>query len=123
LKPSIVYVVDDDEAVRESLSLLLEEHGLTVRGFASCEAFLDAFDGQEESCLILDLHLPGMDGLSLLRHLASVPVRLVAIAITGRMDTATAAAVRAAGAAALLEKPFERAELLETIARAMTKRA
>lgn len=114
-----VYVVDDDEAVRDSLRLLLEDHAFVVRDFASCEAFFAGAGEPDGGCLVLDLHFPGMDGLALLRRLAEAPRRLPVIVITGRSDAATVSAVRAAGAIALIEKPFEHDLLLATIDRAL----
>ena len=67
--PPVIYVVDDDNHIREALRSVLEDDGRTVEDFASCEAFLDAFRPGREACLLLDAHLPGMSGLDLLQRL------------------------------------------------------
>lgn len=117
---TVVYVVDDDDAVRDSLRLLLEEHGFDVRDFATSEALLIGLADRGPDCLILDLHLPDIDGLEVMRRLAAHAVRPPVIAITGRSDPASSASVMALGASALLEKPFELDQLLDAIRRALT---
>jgi FixJ family two-component response regulator len=115
----LVCVVDDDAAVRDSMRVLLESHGLTVRDYASARAFLD--DGETRrsaACLLLDLHMPDMNGLELLETLRRMKVDTAAIVITGRSDTALKARAHRAGALGLLDKPVDEDELLQSIDRA-----
>lgn len=109
-----IYVVDDDDAVRDSLCALLEAHGFVVQDFSSSEAFLAGYDGRSHGCLVLDLHLPRFGGLVVLESLrkqigSSLPVVL----ITGHGGRTTRVAALEAGADRYLEKPFDPGELLE----------
>ncbi len=116
--PSLVYIVDDDEAVRDSMRLLLESSGFDTRDFASADQFLDA--GMDDlGCLLLDLHMPGMSGLELLRLLRSRGLQRPVIMISGRRDPAQDAELRAAGASSLLAKPFDEQQLLELVEQAL----
>ena len=113
----LVYVVDDDEAVRDSLKILLEACSLRVQDFGSCGEFMKDADPSEASCLLLDLHMPVVSGIEFLerhgRDLEGLPV----IMITGRGDPATLARARDLGVRAVLEKPFEDEALLDTLRR------
>ena len=113
-----VYVVDDDEAVRDSMRLLLESNGFVARDFASADLFLRA-DSGDMGCLLLDLHMPGTSGLELLRLLRARGIACTVILVSGRRDPAQDAEVMAAGASALLAKPFDDQQLLELVARAV----
>ena len=113
-----VYVVDDDEAVRDSMRLLLESSGFIARDFASADLFLRA-DSGDMGCLLLDLHMPGTSGLELLRLLRSRGISCPVIVVSGRRDPALDAEAMAAGASALLAKPFDDQQLLELVARAV----
>jgi two-component system, LuxR family, response regulator FixJ len=110
-----VYIVDDDDAVRDSLRSLLESHGLTVRDYTSADAFLVDGDSSKIGCLLLDLHMPGTTGLQLLGKLRKDRARLPVIAITGRSEPMLKKQVAQAGAFALLEKPMSDEVLLWTI--------
>jgi two-component system, LuxR family, response regulator FixJ len=110
-----VYIVDDDDAVRDSLCSLLESHGLRVRGYTSADDFLGDRQPSKIGCLLLDLHMPGMTGLQLLGKLRMDRSRLPVIAITGRSDPMLKKQVAQAGAFALLEKPMDEEVLLWTI--------
>ena len=114
-----VFVVDDDEAVRDSLAALLESVGVEAATFASGREFLAAHDGRRPGCLVLDLDLPDMTGLDLLAALAAGGARLPAILITGRRASALRARADGAAVIALLEKPFPERALLEAIAAAL----
>lgn len=114
----MVFIVDDDEPVRDSLKLLLESYDLNVRDYGSCPEFLGSLTGDERGCLLLDLHLPVMSGLDLLEGHAAAIRYLAVILITGRSDTATRARALDAGAVAVLDKPFEDEILLTEIERA-----
>jgi two-component system response regulator FixJ len=113
-----VYIVDDDEAVRDSMRLLLESSGFTTRDFASADLFLQT-DSGDMGCLLLDLHMPGIAGLELLRLLRSRKLMRPVIVISGRRDPIQDAEALAAGASALLSKPFDDQQLLDLIARAL----
>jgi two-component system response regulator FixJ len=113
-----VYIVDDDEAVRDSMRLLLESSGFVARDFASADLFLQT-DSGDMGCLLLDLHMPGISGLELLRLIRSRGVKRPVIVISGRRDPALDADVWAAGASALLSKPFDDQQLLDLIEQAL----
>jgi len=116
---AVIYVVDDDEGIREGIRSLLEDDGQQVQDFASCEAFLESFNPGVEACLLIDAYLPGMSGLELLHHLQSAGHKLPSIMITGRADVHTAVEAMKSGASDFLEKPFNRGELLGAIAQAL----
>jgi len=111
----LIYVVDDDEAVRDSLSLLFESEGLRAEAFDSAGAFLDKFDRARPGCIVADVRMPGMSGVELLDKLqaegASVPI----ILITGHGDVPMAVAALKAGAAEFFEKPFDDALLVASV--------
>jgi len=111
-----VYVVDDDADVRDSLRALLESYGLAVEDFACVEEFVTRYDGGEQGCLVLDLHLPRAGGMVVIDWLrrrmgSALPI----LVITGHGDEATRNAVLTAGGNAFLEKPFESDRLFATI--------
>jgi two-component system response regulator FixJ len=113
----LIYIVDDDEPVRDSMKTLLEACAYQVRDFPSCSGFLQSYDGRERGCLVLDLHMPGMSGLEFMElhgeDIRGMPV----IMVTGRGDDATLNRARAAGVAAVLEKPFEDDDLIHAVER------
>jgi len=113
----LVYVVDDDEAVRDSLSWLLEANHYTVECFDSAEAFLAAFDPDRLACLILDVRMPGMSGLELQEHLLARGVRLPILFVTGHGDVPMAVSTMKKGAGDFIEKPFNEAELRASVER------
>lgn len=110
-----IYVVDDDDAVRDSLKILLESYQLSVRDFGSVPEFLDGLQPVDNSCLVLDLHLPAMGGFDVMNTLARRRVPLPVIVITGRSDVQTRARALAAGAVAFLEKPVDDQVLMNAI--------
>lgn len=114
----MIFILDDDAGVRDSLRLLLECEGLETREFASCREFLDA-DGAEGDCLILDVHLPGMSGIELLETMRCRGDMLPVIVISGRIDAMTRNRARASGALAVVEKPYQVEEVLDLVHRAM----
>jgi two-component system CheB/CheR fusion protein len=118
-EPPAVFVVDDDSDVREALRNVLEEEGLAVEDYATCEAFLEAYRPGREACLLIDAYLPGMSGLELLRRLQDAGDRLPSIMITGNSDVAMAVQAMKAGAADFIEKPAGRGELLAAVERAL----
>jgi two-component system, LuxR family, response regulator FixJ len=114
----IVHVVDDDDAVRDSLTLLLESAGLAARTYSSATALL-ASPPKTPGCVLTDVRMPDMDGLTLQRHLAEASVRLPVIVMTGHADVPLAVEALKAGAADFLEKPFEDTQLLAAVSRAI----
>ncbi|HWA88781.1 MAG TPA: response regulator [Rhizomicrobium sp.] len=112
LAQRIVCVVDDDGGVRESLRMLLERHGLTVRCYANAQIFLGQENLAECGCVLIDQLMPGMNGVALLEALRSRRVQAPAIFITGDSDPQLPGRARRAGAMAVLHKPIVNAELL-----------
>ena len=120
MEDATIFVVDDDEAVRASLRLLLEAHGLRVEDFASTEAFVDAYRPQGRECLVLDQHIQGgVTGLDFLASGTPARLRLPVILVTGRGDDVLRAHALRAGAAAYLEKPCDEGELIAAIGAAV----
>ena len=103
----LLYIVDDDEAVRDALSLMGGMLGLEVLAYGSAEAFLDAYDPSRPGTLILDLQMPGMGGLALQRELALRGLQIPVIIVTGLMDSWNVETAIAAGARAVLRKPLD----------------
>lgn len=118
VNPSI-YIVDDDEAVRESVQTLLETYGYDVHVFASGEEFLGGFDGRRNACLVLDVNMPAMNGLELLRLVGKQWTALPVIMITGRSEGANKVRLSAEGAVDFLQKPFSDTAIVEAIERAL----
>lgn len=116
-----VYVVDDDEAVRHSLELLLQSVGRTVKTFASAQNFLDNYDASKPGCLILDVRMPEIGGLELQRMLNEQRISIPTIIITGHGDVPLAVRAMKAGAVDVIEKPFNDQTLLDSIEKATEK--
>ena len=114
------YVVDDDDAVRDSIRMLLESQGFTVCTYASGWSFLREARANRNSCLVVDVNMPGMNGLELLDQLRRDGIMVPVIVVTGRFDTRIQAAVDRAEAV-LLAKPFRVGELVGCIARALAQ--
>lgn len=110
-----VYLVDDDEAVRDSLRLLLESYGMEVRDYGSAEGFLREVEQGEKSCLISDLHLPVLGGFDLFRIMRRRRIDLPVILITGGSNKDTTALAIKAGVVAVLEKPVTEEVLMEAV--------
>jgi len=117
----VVYVVDDDEAVRDSLKWLLEGVNYTARTFDSAEAFLAGFDPQAIACLVLDVRMPGMSGLELQEELLTRNAELPLIFITGHGDVPMAVNTMKKGAADFVEKPFDQAKLKAQVERMLAQ--
>ena len=113
-----IFVVDDDEAVRDSLQALLESYGFTAEVFASAQAFLDAYLPPREGCLIVDVQMPEMSGLELQQRLAADGVDLPVIVITGHGDIPMAVNALKSGALDFIEKPFTDEDILSSVRRA-----
>jgi two-component system response regulator FixJ len=116
-----IHVVDDDEAMRDSLVALLQDAGHQVRAYASAEELL-ARGVMESGCVISDVRMPGMDGLALLRHLRARGNALPLVLITGHGDVPLAVTAMKAGAVDFLEKPFEAETLLDAIETGLRQR-
>jgi two-component system CheB/CheR fusion protein len=114
-----IFVVDDDNTMREALRDLLEADGRTVEIYDSCEAFLEIYRPGRQGCLVVDARMPGMDGLALLQRLKGERQRLPAIMITGHGDVPMAVQAMKAGAVDFIEKPIGYKELFTTIERAL----
>lgn len=110
-----VFVVDDDDAMRDSLVWLLESHGLSVQAFGSAEAFLAASPEQMQGCLVLDVRMPGMSGLELYDHLVARGLKLPVLFVTGHGDVPMAVSALKKGAADFIEKPFSDEEILRLV--------
>ena len=117
----IVFVVDDDEAVRDSLMALLDAVGLKAEAYGSAQDFLDAYDPSRPGCLVLDVRMPGMSGLELQKKLAASHFRLPVIIITGHGDIPMAVEAMKAGAVDFIEKPFREDALLDGIRLALAQ--
>jgi len=110
-----VYIVDDDEAMRDSLKWLLESRGLKVELYPSGEAFLRAFDSEFCGCLVLDVRMPGMSGMDLYTRLQARASTLPVIFITGHGDVPMAVSALKKGAADFIEKPFNNRDMVKLI--------
>ena len=114
-----VFVVDDDETVRRALARLVRSAGMTARTFSTAEAFLAECRPVPASCLVLDVRLPGLNGLQLQEALNGKGFPISIIFITGHGDVPTSVRAMKAGAVDFLQKPFEGHELLNAIRRAV----
>jgi len=115
----IVYVVDDEPAIRDSLALLLRSVGLATRTFESAQAFLDAFRPEPGACLLADVRMPGMSGLELQERLHARGLKVPVIVLTGHGDIAMAVRAMKAGAADFIEKPYNDQVLIDAVHRAL----
>jgi FixJ family two-component response regulator len=118
---TLVYLVDDEFSVRDSLTLLIESTGQTVKSFASAEAFLDNYDPKKPGCLLLDVRMPSMSGLELQDELLRREISIPIIFISGHAGIPESAKAFRAGALDFLEKPFDNELLLERIEEAIKK--
>src|SRR5690349_16396691 len=113
-----VFIVDDDAAIRDSLRMMLEAAGHTVRDFASAQSFLSEPD-LGAGCLIVDIRMPGMGGLELQEELVRRKVSIPVIVITGHGDVPLAVRAMRAGAIDFVEKPFDEERMLQSVADAL----
>ena len=112
---SLIAVVDDDESVRRSTRLLVESFGYRAAVFESAEGFLRSGQARDNSCLILDVQMPAMDGLQLQNHLAAEGCGIPIIFITAYDDEESRRRAMRGGAVAFLKKPFSDEQLLQNI--------
>ena len=116
-----VYIVDDDDAIRSALRLLLKSVGLAAATVPSAQEFLATYDPQQPGCLILDVRMPGMSGLELQQQLNLRGTIIPVIFITGHGDVPMAVEAMQQGAFDFLQKPFRDQDLIERIQRALAK--
>lgn len=117
----VVSIVDDNESIRRSVRNLLLSEGFRVAVFDSAESFLQSPQCETTGCLVLDLQMPGMDGLSLLAHLGTTGQPVPAVILTAHGDDDARERARQAGSVAFLDKPFRSAELIEAIKSALRR--
>jgi two-component system response regulator FixJ len=110
-----VYVIDDDEAMRESLNFLLESAGFNVRLFETAQSFLNALPGLEFGCIVSDVRMPGIDGIELLKRMKAGRSGFPILIMTGHGDVPLAVEAMKQGAVDFLEKPFEDDRLIGMI--------
>jgi FixJ family two-component response regulator len=117
----MVFVIDDDESIREALKSLIRSVGLSVQTFASAQEFLSSSRPDVPSCLILDVRMPGLSGLDLQRELAEANIHIPIIFITGHGDIPMSVRAMKAGAVEFLTKPFRDQDLLDAIQQALER--
>jgi FixJ family two-component response regulator len=115
-----IFIVDDDQSVRQSLVLLLERKGYRTREFASAEDFLSAYE-PAPGCLLLDLQMGGMGGRELQERLNERQIMIPLVVVTGNGSVPTVVDMMSKGAVSLLQKPFQRQELLDTVELALER--
>ena len=118
---AMVFVIDDDAAIREALQSLIRSVGLSVKTFASAREFLTSQRRDAPACLVLDVRLPGLSGLDLQRELAAAQITMPIIFITGHGDIPMTVQAMKAGAVEFLTKPFRDQDLLDAIAQAIAR--
>ena len=112
---AVIYIVDDEGAVRKGLSRLMRSAGMPCRDFASAEQFLEEMDPQQEGCVLLDITMPGLTGLQLQAELKKRKLNLPIIAVSARDDADTSSRARQLGARLFLRKPVDDQALLDAI--------
>jgi FixJ family two-component response regulator len=117
----MIFVIDDDESIREALKDLLESVGLLVETFASAPEFLQSRHSGAPSCLVLDIRMPGLSGLELQREMANANIHTPIIFITGHGDIPMTVRAMKAGAVEFLTKPFRDQDLLDAIQQALDR--
>ena len=123
ISPAIVFSVDDDPAVRDSLGLSLRKAGFPVESYASAEDFLKSYKAERRGCILLDIRMPGMSGMELQACLAEQGMDIPIIFITGHGDIPTSVRAIKRGAVDFLEKPFSREDLISRIEEAIEQDA
>lgn len=116
---AIVFVIDDDESIREALKSLIRSVGLSVETFASAHEFMQSTRPDVPACLILDVRMPGLSGLDLQRELVEANIHIPIIFITGHGDIPMSVRAMKAGAIEFLTKPFRDQDLLDAIQQAL----
>ncbi len=119
----VIYVIDDDEAVRQSLEFLLKTAGMTARGFNSAAAFLEVLPQVGSGCIVTDVRMPGITGIDLLRRVKELGIDIPVIVITGHGDISLAVEAMKIGAVDFLEKPFDDDTLLTAVRGSLNRTA
>ncbi|NFV81065.1 response regulator transcription factor [Magnetospirillum aberrantis] len=119
MKYGKVFVVDDDEAIRDALTWLLQSRGVEAEAFASAEEFLGCWDADIAGCLLLDIRMSGMSGLDLFDRLREVQARIPVIFLTGHGDVPMAVGALKRGARDFVEKPFNDNDLVDRVIEAL----
>ena len=117
-----VHLIDDDDALRESLAFLLSTAGIAVATYPSAAAFIEAIPAADLSCVITDVRMPGMSGIDLLKRLQEMKIDVPVIVITGHGDVPLAVEAMKVGAIDFLEKPFDDEVLLASVRAAIERR-
>jgi two-component system response regulator FixJ len=120
-KKSVVFMVDDDYAVREGIELLVKSVGMEFKGFSSAQEYQDGCEPSERGCLVLDVRMPGMGGLALQEELAKRDYSLPVIVLTGHGNVKMGVQAMKAGAFDFIEKPPAEQMLLDTVQKAIRK--
>lgn len=118
---AIVHVIDDDQAVRQSIEFLLRTSGLMACTYESAAAFLNALPSIESGCVITDVRMPGISGIDLLRRLGEMQITIPVIVVTGHGDVPLAVEAMKIGAVDFLEKPFDDEHLLGAVRSALSR--
>ncbi len=119
--PQTVFVVDDDDAVRDSLRMLLKSAGVHAEAYGSAQEFLSSYEASQTGCLVLDVRMPGMSGLEMQHELNLRGLTMPVIFITGHGDIPMAVEAMQHGAFDFLQKPFRDQELLDRVQRALVR--
>lgn len=114
-----VHVIDDDDAVRDSIRMFLANEGLEVQTYPSAEAFIAVLDSAPVGCVVTDVRMPGMSGMELLAEIARLRLAMPVIVVTGHADVPLAVRAMKSGAVDLLEKPFKADDLIDAVWRAL----
>ena len=114
-KLETVYIIDDEQDVRDALQMLLKSIGLTVETFSSAVDFLDQYQMEWPGCILVDIRMPGMSGMELQKKLNAMGAPIPVIVISGHADVPTAVRVIQEGAVDLLEKPVSEQDLLDKV--------
>jgi two-component system response regulator FixJ len=117
----VIHIIDDDDDVRASIAFLLTSAGFAVRLHESADAFLQALPKLQSGCVVSDVRMPGLDGLSLLRHLKALRTQFPTIIMTGHADVPLAVEAMKEGAIDFIEKPFEAAVMLSALRLALDR--
>lgn len=120
-KQSVVFMVDDDDAVRDGIELLVKSVGLEFKGYSSALEFLDGCGPSEHGCLVLDVRMPGMGGLALQEELVKRKYSIPVIVLTGHGNVKMGVQAMKAGAFDFIEKPPQEQMLLDTVQKAIRK--
>ncbi len=118
---NIVHVVDDDDAVRNALYFLMQSEDIPAMTYVSAEEFIEKYSPSKPECLLLDVRMPGMNGLQLMEILKSKNIEMPVIFITGHGDVAMAVQAMKSGAADFIEKPFDNDRLLNSVRKGLSE--